>query len=94
MIVDGPDTISHSAMILDLKYQVFLEVLAACDAAYRNEQETVERLYGSKLQRPADEDEVRKRLAELGAKRRKTDELLALLSGQFENWASSRKTLH
>ena len=80
-------------MILDLKYQGFLEVFAAWDAAYRNEQETVERLYGSKLQRPADEDEVRKLLAELSAKRRKADELLALLSGQFEDWASSSKTL-
>jgi hypothetical protein len=81
-------------MILDLKYQRFLAVFAAWDAAYRIERDTVQRLYGSRLQRPADEDEVRRLLAELEAQRRKADELLALVSGRFEDWASSRKTLH
>ena len=81
-------------MISEWKYRQFLEVFVAWDAAYRNEQETVERLYGSKLQRPADEAQVRSLLAELGDKRRKADELLALLAGQFQEWASSRQTLH
>ncbi len=81
-------------MIPNFKYQDFLEVFAAWDAAYRTERVTVERLYGAKLQDPADERQVKNLLAELSDKRRRADELLALLAGQFDESGSSGDVLH
>lgn len=78
----------------EVKYQEFLEAFAAWDAAYRNERDTVARLYGSKLQDPADEQEVKALLAELSARRRNADELLAQLAAQFDDLLSGSATLH
>lgn len=78
----------------DVRYHEFLEVFAAWDAAYRNERDTVTRLYGAKLQHPADEQEVKDLLAELSARRRNADELLALLAAQFDELPSDCGTLH
>lgn len=72
----------------------FLDAFAAWDVAYRTERAAVERLYGAKLQDPADERQVKSLLAELSDKRRDADELLALLAGQFDEAAGGGDALH
>ena len=75
-------------------YRDFLEAFAAWDAAYRSERATVERLYRAKLQDTSDEREVGRLLAELSARRSTSDELLALLSAQFDGLPLSGDGVH
>lgn len=78
----------------ELNYRDFLEVFAAWDAAYRTERATVERLYRAKIRDPADARQVARILAELGASRSTSDELLALLAAQFDELGFSSNRVH